>query len=172
MTRILVPPHAGVLSALGLAIAAERRDVMRSVMRRTEELSCERFAALCDELASRAGGAVSRRWWAHSRYVGQGHELDVPVTPEDDGAAIATRFATLHEERAGFTLERPVEIVSLRHAALGAAREARLTTTAAAASRAVSGPTIVSLADATMRVEEGWTATPLANGGWMLDYTT
>ncbi|MDQ4080728.1 MAG: hydantoinase/oxoprolinase family protein, partial [Gemmatimonadota bacterium] len=59
MTRILIPPHAGVLSALGLAIAAERRDVMRSIMRRAEELSCERFAALCDDLASRAGGAVS-----------------------------------------------------------------------------------------------------------------
>jgi N-methylhydantoinase A len=169
MTRILVPPHAGVLSALGLAIAAERRDVMRSVMRRAEELSCERLAALCDELASRAGGAVSRRWWAHARYLGQGHELDVPVTPEEDGAAIATRFAALHDARAGFTLERPVEVVSLRHAAFGAAREARLTGAGSAPSRPLSGPAIVPLDDATMRVEEGWTATTLAGGGWVLE---
>ena len=171
MARILVPPHAGVLSALGLAIAAERRDVMRSVMRRTEELTCERFAALCDELASRAGGGVARRWWAHARYVGQGHELDVPVTPEDDGSAIATRFAELHEARAGFTLQRPVEIVSLRHAALGPAREARLTSTASASSRSVSGPAIIPLVDATMRVEQGWTASALDSGGWMLERT-
>lgn len=169
MTRILVPQHAGVLSALGLAMAAERRDVMRSVMRRAEELSCEQFAALCDELASRAGGAVSRRWWAHARYVGQGHELDVPVTPEDDGAAIASRFAALHEGRAGFTLERPVEVVSLRHAAFGAAREVRLTSNDSADSRKLSGPAIVPLDDATMRVEEGWSARALAGGGWMLE---
>lgn len=169
MTRILVPPHAGVLSALGLAIAAERRDVMRSVMRRAEELSCERFAALCDELASRVGGAVTRRWWAHARYVGQGHELDVPVTPEDDGAAIATRFAALHATRAGFTLERPVEVVSLRHAAFGAARAARLTRAGSARVKPLSGPAIVPLDDATMRVAEGWTATPLTAGGWMLE---
>ena len=169
MTRILVPPHAGVLSALGLAIAAERRDVMRSVMRRAEELSCERLAALCEELASRAGGAVSRRWWAHARYVGQGHELDVPVTPEDDGSTIATRFAALHEARAGFTLDRAVEVVSLRHAAFGAARDARLTSGMPADSKSLSGPAIVALDDATMRVEEGWTAAMLAGGGWMLE---
>jgi N-methylhydantoinase A len=169
MTRILVPPHAGVLSALGLAIAAERRDVMRSVMRRAEELSCERLAAWCDELASRAGGAVARHWWAHARYVGQGHELDVPVTPEDDGSAIATRFAALHEARAGFTLDRPVEVVTLRHAAFGAAREARLTSGASRPSKALRGPAIVPLDDATMRVGEGWTATSLAAGGWMLE---
>jgi N-methylhydantoinase A len=158
-----------VLSALGLAIAAERRDVMRSVMRRAEELSCERLAALCDDLASRAGGADSRRWWAHARYVGQGHELDVPVTPEDDGTAIAKRFAALHAARAGFTLERPVEVVSLRHAAFGPAREARLTRTPAAAPAVLSGPVIVPLDDATMRVEEGWTAAALAGGGWLLE---
>jgi N-methylhydantoinase A/oxoprolinase/acetone carboxylase beta subunit len=168
MTRILVPPHAGVLSALGLAIAAERRDVMRSVMQRAEELSCERFAAMCEELASSAGGAVSRRWWAHARYVGQGHELDVPVTPEDDGVAIAARFAALHQARAGFTLERPVEVVSLRHAALGAPRDARLTSDTRSESRR-SGPAIVPLDDATMRVGRDWTATPLSFGGWMLE---
>jgi hypothetical protein len=91
------------------------------------------------------------------------------VTPEDDGAAIATRFATLHATRAGFTLERPVEIVSLRHAAFGAAREARLTGPRAGGSSPLSGPAILPLDDATMRVEEGWTATALAGGGWMLE---
>jgi N-methylhydantoinase A len=101
--------------------------------------------------------------------VGQGHELDVPVTPEDDGSAIATRFAALHEARAGFTLDRPVEVVTLRHAAFGAAREARLTSGASRPSKALRGPAIVPLDDATMRVGEGWTATSLAAGGWMLE---
>ncbi|MGQ0713612.1 MAG: hydantoinase/oxoprolinase family protein [Gemmatimonadaceae bacterium] len=169
MTRILVPPHAGVLSALGLAIAAERHDVMRSVMRRTDELSSETLSAMREELAVRAGRAVTSRWWARARYVGQGHELDVPVKDGDDGSAVAERFAALHAARAGFTLERPVEIVTLRHAAYGAAREAKLTTHAPDRSRRRVGPAIIPLPGATMRVEEGWTATGMAHGGWLLE---
>jgi N-methylhydantoinase A len=169
MTRILVPPHAGVLSALGLALAAERRDVMCSVMRLADQIDRARLAEMCDDLATRAGEAVDRRWWAHARYAGQGHELDVPLTRDDDGVAVATRFATLHASRAGFTLERPVEIVSLRHAAFGAARAARLTSDGAAAMSPLNGPTVFALSDAAMRVEEGWNAIPLPTGGWMME---
>jgi N-methylhydantoinase A len=169
MTRILVPPHAGVLSALGLALAAERRDVMRSVMRHADQVDRRTLAAMCDELAARAGDAVNRRWWAHARYVGQGHELDVPVTPDDDGSAVATRFAALHAARAGFTLERPVEIVTLRHAAFGAAREARLARENGSATTHVRGPAIIPLSDAAMRVEAGWSAGALPTGGYMLE---
>src|SRR5688572_2589344 len=140
MTRILVPPHAGVLSALGLAIASERRDVMRSVMRRADELERATVKAMCDELAGRAGEGAERRWWVHARYVGQGHELDVPVTPDDDGGAIASRFAALHTARAGFTLERPVEIVSLRHATFGTPREARPVAATAISAARIRGP--------------------------------
>ena len=172
MTRILVPPHAGVLSALGLALAAERRDVMRSVMRPADHLDRPGLAAMCDELAGLAGAAEGRRWWAHARYVGQGHELDVPVTPDDDGRAIAARFATLHSARAGFTLERPVEIVSLRHAAFGPAREARLTSDPARSAAPVRGPAVLSLPDAAMRVEAGWSAVPVPTGGWLMERTT
>src|SRR5206468_6860419 len=49
ITRVVVPPHAGVLSALGLAMAAERREVMRSVMRALDKWSdAERLALLGD----------------------------------------------------------------------------------------------------------------------------
>jgi N-methylhydantoinase A len=169
MTRILVPPHAGVLSALGLALAAERRDVMRSVMRPTDQIDRTTLAAMCQELAARAADAVDRRWWAHARYVGQGHELDVPLTPDDDGVAVAGRFATLHSARAGFTLDRPVEIVSLRHAAFGAAREARLAREGADAPPPLRGPAIVPLPDAAMRLEAGWSAAALSTGGFILE---
>jgi N-methylhydantoinase A len=169
MGRILVPPHAGVLSALGLALAAERRDVMRSVMRPADQIDRTDLAAMCDELTARAGDAVDRRWWAHARYVGQGHELDVPVTPDDDGAAVAARFAGMHATRAGFTLERPVEIVSLRHAAFGAAREARLVRESGSATAPLRGPAIIPLPDAAMRVEAGWSAVALPTGGFMLE---
>ncbi len=173
MTRILVPPHAGVLSALGLAMAPERRDAMRSVMRQADRLDRADVTAMREELAARTGEGVERRWWAHVRYVGQGHELDVPVTPDDDGAAIAARFATLHVARAGFTLERPVEIVSLRHATFGAAREARLASARpGGVATPVPGPTVVPLPDAAMRVDAGWHATPLPTGGYMVERST
>ena len=169
MTRILVPPHAGVLSALGLALAGERRDVMRSVMRQTDQIDRTGLAAMCDELAARTGDAVERRWWARTRYVGQGHELDVPVTQDDDGGAVAARFATLHAARAGFKLERAVEIVSLRHAAFGAAREARITSLGGGAAAPLRGPAVVPLPDAAMRVDAGWGGVALPAGGWMLE---
>lgn len=170
MTRILVPPHAGVLSALGLAIAPERRDVMRSVMQRADQLDHATVTAMLEELAARAGEGRERRWWVHARYVGQGHELDVPVTPDDDGAAIAGRFATLHAARAGFMLERPVEIVSLRHALVGDPREARLAiATADGSATSTRGPAIIPLPDAAMRVDAGWSATPLSTGGYLMD---
>ena len=173
MTRILVPPYAGVLSALGLAMAPERRDVMRSVMRPADQLDRAGVTAMCEELAGKAGDGAERRWWAHARYVGQGHELDVPVTPDDDGVAIASRFAELHTARAGFTLERPVEIVSLRHATFGAPREARLPkTTATASAEPIRGPAAVPLPDAAMRVDAGWKATPLPTGGYLMERAT
>ena len=172
MTRILVPPHAGVLSALGLAMAVERRDVMRSVMRKAEQLDRPALAAMCEELSGRAGDARQRRWWVHARYAGQGHELDVPVTADDDGASVAERFNTLHSARAGFTLERPVEIVSLRHAAFGAQREAPLSVAGSkGAAGPVVGPAIVPLPDAAMRVEPGWKASALPTGGYMVEKT-
>jgi N-methylhydantoinase A len=170
MTRILVPPHAGVLSALGLAIAGERRDVMRSVMRPADQIDRAAVAAMCEELATRAGAGAERRWWVHARYVGQGHELDVPVNPDDDGGTIASRFATLHSARAGFKLERPVEIVSLRHATFGAAREAHLARSKEGDVPApVRGPAVVPLPDAAMRVDTGWSAVALNTGGYLME---
>jgi N-methylhydantoinase A len=60
VTRILVPPHAGVLSALGLAITAERREGMISVMRTAGTLSPE---ALAEALRAAADddGTLRRR---------------------------------------------------------------------------------------------------------------
>jgi hypothetical protein len=92
------------------------------------------------------------------------------VTPEDDGAAVAARFGTLHSARAGFTLERPVEIVSLRHAAFGAAREARLTGGSAGdATGRVRGPAVIALPDAAMWVDAGWSASALPIGGYLVE---
>lgn len=138
MTRVLIPPHAGVLSALGLAVAPERRVAMVSVMRPVAALSGEDWLRLADDAAARAAGggsgggsggvahgargasglhagaAVERRIVARVRYRGQGHELEIPILAGDDAARVSERFAAAHDRRYGFVLDLDAEAVSLR----------------------------------------------------------
>ncbi len=187
MRTVIVPPLAGVLSALGLAIAAERRDALASVMSAAHELDAPRVGALCDELATRTGPGEMRRWWARARYLGQGHELEVPVAPGEDGRRIAALFAAEHATRFGFTLDREVEIISMRHATGGRRHEVRLerrgarvalddagvlVDTGGPTDITLRGPALVALADATLRVAIGWSARALPMGGWLMERET
>ncbi|HEX5973026.1 MAG TPA: hydantoinase/oxoprolinase family protein [Gemmatimonadaceae bacterium] len=184
IARIFVPPHAGALSALGLAITAERREQLVSVLRRASELGRADVALLLERAASGVapGEQWERRWIARARYMGQGHELDVEVRPGDDGAAIAGRFGALHAARNGFSLDAPVEIVGLRHVASGAphaAHFARHDGSAWCDSRRVDdggsfvaelrAGDVVALAGATLRITAGWRGMPHPTGGWLLE---
>lgn len=189
MRRVLVPPHAGVLSAVGLASAPDRREALASVMRAADTLDVGAVAALVEELAARAGRGAEHRTWVRARYAGQGHELEIPVQAGDDGAALAARFAEAHARRVGFLLPRAVELVSARHAASTAGpapRFARGSATHDAVPRradggavivdaggpvpaTVAGPATIVLPDATALVPHGWTARALDVGGWLLE---
>lgn len=182
MTRVLVPPHAGVLSALGLAVSAERREAMTSVMMGAMGLDSSRLAALRAALDGRTGSLRTSEYRARARYAGQGHELDVPVLDGDDGPALARRFTEIHAARMGFTLEREVEVVSLRAAALGDAVDVRLARHGPSRwsdgamrddggplDATVRGPATIALPDATLLVRDGWTARALPIGGWLLE---
>jgi N-methylhydantoinase A len=171
MTTILVPPHAGVLSALGLAIAPERRDAATSVMTGALALSERHLGALLQDLAHRADEAYATKasaWHARVRYAGQGHELDIACAPGDSGVDVAERFAVAHRARYGFTLDRAVEIVALRVAVSGSALPVSFVSTEHA-DRRVIGPAVEMLTDCTMVVAAGWTARPLSVGGWMVE---
>ncbi len=184
MRHIVIPPHAGVLSAVGLALAPERRERVASLVMSAAALDADTLGArLRDEM--QALGAQHDvhivRAWARTRYVGQGYELDVPVAPGDSGADIAARFVARHHDRTGFTLDRAVECISLRTTVGGApwpvafARPVRDGALAddeddgRAMQRTRSGPSVVRLADATMFVAPGWTASTLPMGGWKLE---
>lgn len=184
MTRVLVPPFAGVLSAVGLALAPERREGLASFLTSCEALHAEHVATalltLIEGLRGADGDLLQPRSWVRARYVGQGYELEVPISPADDGATIATRFAALHQQRVGFTLERAVECVSLRASLAGArwpVTFARPVVDGELApdvddgrmmDRTITGPFTVRLPDATMHVKSGWTARALPIGGWMM----
>ena len=170
MRTILVPPHAGVLSALGLAIAPERRDAASSVMQTTGKIDKAWFGAQLDALAKRAANATAKKlaWHARVRYAGQGHELDISCAPGDDGVKIAKRFAVAHASRYGFTLDRPVEVVAIRVAATGPGVKVKFTS-ASKKLKKVAGPHVETLSDATMVVSPGWKARELPIGGWLVE---
>jgi len=187
MTRIFVPPHAGALSALGLAITAERREQRISVLRAASGLDAQDVDALIESAAAGAGGDEEweRRWLARVRYVGQGHELDVPVQRGDDGPTIARRFSATHHERNGFALDEPVELVALRHLVSGPAHPVRFARQEASAwsdadrvddggtfTARLSGGDVVALPGTTLHVVEGWSGVPHPTGGWLLERQT
>jgi N-methylhydantoinase A len=185
--KIIVPPHAGVLSALGLAIAPQRYMASASVMKTLAQLGADGLpsGALDAELRARHrrnGREVDVKHFVRARYVGQGHELDVEFAPLLGNGAIKDRFVGRHEERFGFTLDRDVEIVSVRCSLSIGGRDVRLARRGRStwSDRAqiddggemvasVNGRATIGLSDATLLVASGWTATSLPIGGWMLE---
>ncbi len=185
ITTVVIPPHAGVLSAVGLALAPERREALVSCVRRADELDSGAFRVLLETSAHQLnqGGTLQPKWWVRARYVGQGHELDVPVHPGDTGAMVTDAFVARHHARMGFTLPRAVECLSVRVTLSGAPRAARFVRPARngelandaddgrAMERTVIGPAVIRLPDATMLVAPEWTASAMSIGGWMLRRT-
>jgi N-methylhydantoinase A len=184
MRRVYVPPHAGVLSALGLAVAAERRERIISVLSLTSDLDGASMASALERAAEgvMTGAGWDRRWAARARYVGQGHELDVPVMPGEDGTALAARFTTSHARRNGFTLDAPIEVIGLRYVTSGAPHPVRFerrgpsrwieafrVDEGGVLDASLTGPAVVVLGGATLRIAPGWRGTAHAAGGWILE---
>jgi len=121
MRTIVIPPHPGALSALGLASAAERVDLLASFHRSLDGLSSRdlgnAFAPLLAEGRSQVpDGTVLR--YADCRFAGQGYEVTVPITG-DDPQRIGDAFLVEHRARFGHAgSDRSVEVVNLRVVAL------------------------------------------------------
>jgi N-methylhydantoinase A len=88
IAKIIVPPNAGVGSAIGFLRAPVAYEVVRSRYMRLDAFDPDRVNALLAELRAEArrvvesgasGQALSERRTAYMRYVGQGHEIVAPV---------------------------------------------------------------------------------------------
>ncbi len=89
--RLIVPAGAGVMSAIGFLAAAVAFDFTRSFPGRLDTLDWARVNALFAEMeeegttllasAGLHGEDVAHRRAAEMRYVGQGHEVRVPLPP-------------------------------------------------------------------------------------------
>jgi len=121
MRAIVLPPHPGALSALGLASAAERVDVLASFHRLLDGLApgevALAFAPLLQEGARQVPQATLVRY-ADCRFAGQGYEVTVPA-PSDEPGAIREAFLAEHRARFGHAAsDQAVELVNLRVVAL------------------------------------------------------
>ena len=129
MGTVLVPPHAGVLSALGLLLAPPRIDDARTVL--TDPVETVLLDRAVGELAESVrrqfrtavgGEPVGVATSLDMRYVGQSHETPVPYTPGERAEDLRDRFDRTHHRRNGFSRpEDAVEVVTLRAAATGRA---------------------------------------------------
>ncbi len=135
---VLCPRSSGVLCALGLAIAAPRIDVARTVMLRGDELSERRLNAEQDALMERAlrlftASSPSLQITAEMRYVGQSFELRLDAPKGTTPADLRSRFEEVHRERYGYADEgSAVELVTLRVCASGQMASVDLSTGQAA----------------------------------------
>jgi N-methylhydantoinase A len=131
MTTVLVPAAAGVLSALGLVAADERRDAVRTYV-------CPLAEA----------GELPPSGEADLRYAGQSFELTVPLGPN-----LERRFHEAHDARYGYAdPARAIELVAVRTAEVTPAPPIAVEGPHLTA----RGPQVLELEGATAWVPEGW----------------
>jgi N-methylhydantoinase A len=117
ISRVLVPSGAGVGSAIGFLRAPVGYEVVRSLYQRFSTFDVAAVNTLLDDMRQEAEAAVAKGSFgapvvetrtAYMRYVGQGHEIPVPlpasVLGEADVALIRARY---DQEYARF-FDRPV----------------------------------------------------------------
>jgi N-methylhydantoinase A/oxoprolinase/acetone carboxylase beta subunit len=159
MAAVVIPPRAGVLSAVGMLAAPVQHDRVRTwatpsdhegLPAALDELRDEAVAALVAD----AGGSaddIEVVVSVDARYAGQSHELRV-ADVED--------FADLHRRHNGYDRpDHPVEVVALR---ASARRSSSLSPTRMKARRRppMQGPAVVVEDDTTIWVPEGWRGAP------------
>jgi N-methylhydantoinase A len=128
--KVIVPLFPSHFSALGMLLADERHDFIRTFYFDLENLDFKALLAVHDEMAAEAKTALrhaaSAQWQIalDLRYVGQEFTLSVPVTRQAlakaDRRKIRAAFDALYEHRyAHHSPDEPVEMVNIRLAAIG-----------------------------------------------------
>ena len=122
VSRVLCPPAAGLLSALGLATAdqAPRRGAQRAPGRGEISKGCT-AAVVRDLTAAARAGMPDARVETHYdlRYRGQSFELEVTAAPDAGAAELREMFEREHEHRYGYRDPRgTIELVNVRLSAV------------------------------------------------------
>ncbi len=168
MRTVVVPPRAGVFSAVGLLTAPRQREVVRSLAgsARVDTLSttAEALSEQATTLVSGPGGADPRsdvevELAYDCRYEGQSHEIMV-------GSVDA--FHDEHERRNGWCdRSAPVAVVAIRARAHGPAPLDPSDLPTVHRSGA-TGPSVIAEPDCTIWIPDGWTADVHPSGALLL----
>ncbi len=201
---VLIPPAPGVLCAEGLLAADLKAEFHRTLPRAgvpdaaaanelVSSLRAEATAWLDREQVPQADRVFETV--AMMRYEGQGGELAVPWTGETEPSI--TAFHTMHQALYGFSMEAPVELVTVRveatgkvyapaipqlapapmptpietrlvHFAGGSKETAVLARDGLGAGLVFDGPAIISQLDATTLIPPGWRVEIHAAGSMLL----
>jgi N-methylhydantoinase A len=133
---VLVPRTPGVLSALGMLVADLVKDYSQTVMLRAGDVSWGELEGHLEPLKRRGKreltaegvppGGITLDQALDMRYVGQSHEMTVPVERGDD---VAAAFHRAHGRRFGHQHpDESVEIVNVRVIARGGLAKPRFPT--------------------------------------------
>ncbi len=135
ISRVVVPHAAGVLSAFGLVVASAGHDSSRSFVASLATLDGVAAGGVLAELRRRGAATLRAEGVGEAamgfvasadvRYVGQSHELTVPVTMRDgdvDVGELRRAFEQAHDMRYGHRAsDDAAELVTLRVHARGPA---------------------------------------------------
>jgi N-methylhydantoinase A len=204
--RVMIPPAPGVLCADGL-LAADLRAEFSRTLPVAGAVDVAEIEGIYTDLAAQAVawfdaeevGADARTTTRVTmmRYKGQGGELAIAWAGSREAAEAA--YSAAHESLYGFTLEAPIEVVTLRveavghmpqaekvelgkgtgavptgrrpvHLATGVADVPVYERTALGAGDAFAGPAIVMQLDATTFVAPGWRCSVHASGALLLTH--
>lgn len=135
MTEVIVPRHPGVFAAEGLLLSDIRHSSQRSYRHELADIDKTEIAALFDEIIRELdqeleadGVAEDKRLFHCSvdlRYVGQFHEIDIPVANPASGdwwdwQKTYGDFVRVHDTLFGHAdADEPLEVINLRVEAQG-----------------------------------------------------
>jgi N-methylhydantoinase A/oxoprolinase/acetone carboxylase beta subunit len=133
LSRVLVPPHPGITSALGLLATDIVYDFSSTVMQSLESIDYDRIRSEYDRLEEAGRQQLIRdgipeqrielRWFADCRYVNQGYELSVRVESSDIDdawvAALNESFHSEHERTYSRRFTGDIQLVNIRVLGVG-----------------------------------------------------
>ncbi len=126
MTRALVPVHSGVLSALGMLLAAPGRELSKSQLQLLHQADVLDINSALEQLTEIACMQLTEegvdplkiniRRQLDCRYHGQSHSITVAWEASSDNPIKLAyeQFEQLHAQQNGHRLERSVELVNVR----------------------------------------------------------
>ena len=182
MQTVLIPPAAGVLSALGIGLADERTVRQESVQSALSDVSLSLALERAAVLAGQLGGDRSEIRLL-LRYAGSDTPMALPVDRTTTSSGLARAFGQRHLARFGFQppgapILDALEVESIRSGTpiLGRAEESPgadgvLNRAAVRRAGTIAGPVVIVDDTSTVVVEPGWRARVDGQGALVLSRT-